>query len=81
MVQLPDSPNILLLLRIDMCIITILETMTNSALLLQSMHTETETFDFPDSIPTLVQRCTLQWPMDGITTLDQCSFDRWRMVG
>ena len=33
------------LLRIDLCIITLLETRTNSALLLLSIYTETETFD------------------------------------
>ena len=33
------------LLGIDLCIITILETRTNAALLLVSMNTETETFD------------------------------------
>ena len=42
--QLPDAPN-MFLLRIDLCIITILETRTSSALLLLSMYTETETFD------------------------------------
>ena len=44
--QLPYALNIfLLLLIIDLCIITILETRTNSTLLLLSMHTETDTFD------------------------------------
>ena len=38
--QLPDALN-RFLLRIDLCIITILETRTNSALLLLSMHTAT----------------------------------------
>ena len=38
--QLSDALN-MFLLRIDLCIITILETRTNSALLLLSMHTET----------------------------------------
>ena len=38
--QLPDALN-MFLLRIDLCIITILETRTHSALLLLSMHTET----------------------------------------
>ena len=33
------------LLRIDLCVITILETRTNSALLLLSIYTETEAFD------------------------------------
>ena len=42
--QLPDALNIVLL-RIDLCINTILETRTKSALILLSMHTETETFD------------------------------------
>ena len=42
--QLPDALN-MFLLRIDLCIITILETRTNSALLLLSIYTETETFD------------------------------------
>ena len=42
--QLPDALN-MFLLRIDMCIITILETRTNSAMLLLSMYTETETFE------------------------------------
>ena len=38
--QLPEAPT-MFLLRIDLCIIAILETRTNSALLLLSMHTET----------------------------------------
>ena len=42
--QLPDALN-KFFVRIDLCIITILETRTNSALLLLSMYTETETFD------------------------------------
>ena len=42
--QLPNTLN-MFLLRIDLYIITILETRTNSALLLLSMYTETETFD------------------------------------
>ena len=42
--QLLDALK-MFLLRIDLCIITILETRTNSALLLLSMFTETETFD------------------------------------
>ena len=42
--QLPDVLY-MFLLRKDLCIITILETRTNYALLLLSMHTETETFD------------------------------------
>ena len=42
--QLPDALN-MFSLRIDLCIITILETRTNSALLLRRMYTETETFD------------------------------------
>ena len=42
--QLPGALN-MFLLRIELCIITILETRTNSALLLLSMYTETETFD------------------------------------
>ena len=42
--QLPDALN-MFLLRIDMWIITIVKTRTNSALLLLSMYTETETFD------------------------------------
>ena len=42
--QLPSVLN-MFLLRIDLCIITILEPRKNSALLLLSMHTETETFD------------------------------------
>ena len=37
--QLPDALNMFFLLRIDMCIITILETRTNSALLLLSIYT------------------------------------------
>ena len=43
--QLPEALNMFFLLRIDLCIITILETRTNSALLLLSIFTETETFD------------------------------------
>ena len=43
--QLTDALNMFFFLRIDLCIITILETRTNSALLLLSMYTETETFD------------------------------------
>ena len=42
--QLPDTLNNCLF-RIYLCIITILETRTNSALLLLSMYTEPETFD------------------------------------
>ena len=42
--ELPDALN-MFLLRIDLCIITILETRTNSALLFLSIYTETETFD------------------------------------
>ena len=42
--QLPDALN-MFLLRIDLCIITILETRINSVLLLLSIYTETETFD------------------------------------
>ena len=42
--HLPDALN-MFLLRIDLCIITILETRTNSAMRLRSMYTETETFD------------------------------------
>ena len=41
--ELPDALN-MFLLRIDLCIITILKTRKNSALLLLSMHTETEAF-------------------------------------
>ena len=47
--QLSDALN-MFLLRIDLCIITILETRTNSALLLLSIYTETETFDFLESM-------------------------------
>ena len=47
--QLPDALN-MFLLRIDLCIITIFETRTNSALLLLSIYTETETFDLLVSI-------------------------------
>ena len=43
--QLPDALNMFFLLRIDLCIITILETRTNSALQLLSIYTETETSD------------------------------------
>ena len=43
--QLPYALNMFFLLIIDLCIITLLETRTNSAMLLLSMHTETETFD------------------------------------
>ena len=42
--QLPDALN-MFLLRINLCIITVLETRTNSALLLLSIYTGTETFD------------------------------------
>ena len=42
--RLPDARN-MFLLRIDLCIFTILETRTNSALLLLSMYTETSIFD------------------------------------
>ena len=42
--QLPDALN-KFFVRIDLCIITILGTRTNSALLLLSIYTETETFD------------------------------------
>ena len=41
--QLPEALNMFFLLRIDLCIITILETRTNSALLY--MYAETSTFD------------------------------------
>ena len=43
--QSPNTLNMFWLLRIDLCLITILETRTNSALLLLSMYTETSTFD------------------------------------
>ena len=42
--HLPDALN-MYLLRIDLCINTIFETRTNSALLLLSMHTDTDNFD------------------------------------